>query len=115
MSKLILFKLKMHYTVKEQLNAYLISALYQVVGLAGLIILLINVVSLDVPHLASYLMIAFLPMSFVLYRGTVHFIKQLIKVKEVNISYKQLFIQNMVAKEGLLVILLVVTYILDSF
>merc|ERR1711879_167019 len=110
MSKIMLFKLKMHYTIKEQLNAYLISALYQVIGLAGVALLLINVVSLDVPHLALYLVIAFVPMSFILYRGTVHFIKQLVKIKEVNISYKQLFIQNMVAKECLLVILLVVTY-----
>lgn len=115
MSKIVLFKLKKDYTIKEQLNAYLISALYQVIGLAGVTILLINIVSLDVPHLDIYLLIAFLPFSFILYRGTIQFIKQLKKIKETEIDYLQLFIQNMVAKEIILVILLVVTYIIDTY
>ena len=115
MSKIVLFSLKMHYTVKEQLNAYLISALYQVIGLAGVILLMINVISLDVPHLAFYLSIMFIPLSFILYRGTHHFIKQLKTSHIEDVSYKTLFIQNMVAKESLLVILLIVTYIIDTF
>lgn len=102
-----------HYSKKERTNALIIAVLYQVIGLATLLVGMINIVFLYIPYLIYFLVLALIIGTFITYRGTcqaIHYLKK--KHNLITLPYKDIIIQHTIIKG---IILFVIAAIIAYF
>ncbi|MCF7925318.1 MAG: hypothetical protein K9L26_02190 [Candidatus Izimaplasma sp.] len=113
MMRFPIFHLHKYYDKKQIFNAFFVGVIYHIIGLAGLGILLANILFLYLPFLVYFLTTTFILGSFILARGN-HHINQTLKnyTYLATFPYERMYKQNTLFDTVILFVVLTIIYLL---